>query len=59
MAQKIDGFENQKRNKMVGIKLTQDEFAELGKHCDEIGVTKSRYFRFLYTEALAQRKKGK
>lgn len=59
MAQKIDKFENQKRNKMVGVKLTQEEFDELGSHCDEIGVTKSRYFRFLYTEALAKRKKDK
>lgn len=57
MAEKIDGFENQKRTKMVGVKLTQVEFDEVDKHCEEIGVTKSRYFRFLYTEALAKRKK--
>jgi len=57
MAEKIDGFENQKRKKMVGVKLTQEEFDDVDAHCDEIGVTKSRYFRFLYTEAKAKRGK--
>lgn len=56
MAKKIEAFESQKRTKMVGVKLTQEEFDEVDKHCKEIEVTKSRYFRFLYTEALAKRK---
>jgi len=38
------------RNKMVGVKLTASEFEDVSKICDNIGVTKSRFFRYLYKE---------
>ncbi len=48
----IKDFEVQRRTKMVGVKLTQAEYETLELHCEEIGVTKSRYFRYLFTEAI-------
>lgn len=50
MAENINDFENQRRTKMLGVKLTEKEHAELKAHCEEIGVTMSRYLRFLYVE---------
>jgi len=46
----VENFENQRRTKMVGVKFTPEEHDELKKHCEEIGVTMSRYLRFLYKE---------
>lgn len=38
------------RDKMVGVKLTTSEFEDVAKICNNIGVTKSRFFRYLYKE---------
>jgi len=38
------------RNKMAGVKLTERELDDVKKICDDLGVTVSRFFRYLYTE---------
>ncbi len=38
------------RNKMAGVKLTEKELEDVKKTCDELGVTVSRFFRYLYAE---------
>ena len=51
----IKNFESESRNKMVGVKLTQSEFDKLTEVCGELMVTKSRFFRFLYTEYMKKK----
>ena len=38
------------KNKMAGVKLTESELKEIKEVCDELGVTVSRFFRYLYNE---------
>ena len=42
-------FEDNKRTYMVGIKLNKKEFKEVNEICEKLGISKSKYFRYLHT----------
>jgi len=53
-SQNLDTFE-ETRTKMVGVKLTPSEYEELNVICEELGITKSRYFRYLHQDAITKK----
>jgi len=40
--------EDKRKNRMIGIKITEEEYRELKTHCDEHEVSISKYMRYLY-----------
>jgi len=52
-ANKIKSFGKKKAMiHMIGLRVTEKEFNDITRHCKQLGVSKSRFFRYLWNEHL-------